>query len=185
MDFEANHAKRLTEILYSELAQVVVFDNRGHLHAVVGELVAQPRRCLPLGAQNQLHKQSYACAVASSKLATGEKAFADALRVRLVADALGVAERSLELRVRLARQLGGRRRRRRGLTSTGRAASLAAALAPASLILPAGGGARWTWDRSDVGRKKVGSARSLILVWRVDPARRVAPGARPGGGRSN
>ena len=30
-----------------------------------------------------------------------------------------------------------------------------------------------------------GSARSLILVWRVDPARRVAPLARPGGGREN
>jgi len=32
--------------------------------------------------------------------------------------------------------------------------------------------------RTEVG----GSARSLILVWRVDPARRVAPRARPGGG---
>ena len=105
MNFEANHANRFTENFHSELAQVVVFSNRGHLRAVVGELVAQPRRRLPLRAQNQLHKQSYACAVASSELGAGAKAFADALRVRLVADALGVAERALELRVRLARRL--------------------------------------------------------------------------------
>ena len=103
MNFEANHAKRLAEIFHSELARVFVFNNRGHLHAAVGELVAQPRRRLPLGAQNQLHKQSYACSVASSKLGAGAKAFAGALRVRLVAGVLGVAECALELRVRLAR----------------------------------------------------------------------------------
>ena len=83
---------------------------------------------------------------------------------------------------------GGRRRRRRRLASTGRAVSLAAALvSSAPLILPAGGdagGARRMWDRGNVGRRKVGgSAHSLILVWRVDPARLVAPRARPGGGR--
>ena len=105
MNFEANHAKRHAEIFRSELARVVVFDNRGHLYAVVGELVKQLRRRLPLGAKNQLHKQSYACAVASSKLCAGAKAFASELRVRLVADALGVSERALELRVRLARRL--------------------------------------------------------------------------------
>ena len=66
MDFEANHAKRFAEVFHSELARVVVFDNRGHLNAVAGELVSQPRGRLPLGAQNQLHEQSYACAVTSS-----------------------------------------------------------------------------------------------------------------------
>ena len=86
-----------------------------------------------------------------------------------------------------AHVFGGRRRRRRGLASTGRAVSLAAALVSTPLILPAGGdagGARRMWDRGDVGRMKVsGSARSLILVWRVDSVRLVAPRARPSGGR--
>ena len=62
-------------------------------------------------------------------------------------------------------------------------------LRPWSLVLSAGGGAgdaRRMWDRGDVRRMKVGgSARSLILVWRVDPARELAPRARPGGGRLN
>ena len=88
-----------------------------------------------------------------------------------------------------AHVFGGRRPRRRGLASTDRPVSLAAALMSAPLVLPAGGdagGARRMWDRGDVGRMKVsGSARSLILVWRVDPARLVAPRARPGGGRLN
>ena len=53
-----------------------------------------------------------------------------------------------------AHVFGGRRRRRRGLASKGRAVSLAAALVSAPLVLPAGGdaggGARRMWDRGDV-----------------------------------
>ena len=90
---------------HSELTQVVVVNDRGHLQAVVGELVAQSRRSRPLRAQDQLGKQSYACAVASRKLGASADAFADALRVRFVAEALRVSQRALKLRVRRARRL--------------------------------------------------------------------------------
>ena len=36
----------IAEFFRSELTRVVVYDNRGHLHSVVYELVAQPRRRL-------------------------------------------------------------------------------------------------------------------------------------------
>ena len=54
MDLEANYAKWLAESFHSELTQVIVFSDCGHPHAVVDELVAQPRRRRPLRAQDQL-----------------------------------------------------------------------------------------------------------------------------------
>ena len=48
---------------------------------------------------------------------------------------------------------------------------------------PAAAHGRRMWDRGDVGRRKVGSAHALLLVWRVDPARRVAPRAASAAGR--
>ena len=111
------------------------------------------------------------------------------LRAHIFASPVAYLKLGSALALPFAHVFGGRRRRRRGLASTGRPVSLAAALVSAPLILPAGGdagGARRMWDRGDVGRRKVGgSVRSLMLVWRVDPARLVAPRARPGGGLLN
>ena len=102
MDLEASHTQGIAEILHGELAQVVVLGNRGDLHAVADELVAQLRRRRPLGTPDQLDEQPQPCAVYSGTLGSGAETFADALRVRLVTGACRAAERAHVLRVRLA-----------------------------------------------------------------------------------
>ena len=104
MNFKANHAKRLAEIFFTVSSResssstiVVTYTPSSVSSSRSGAAASHSER--------RTNKQPYACAVTGSKLGAAAKAFASALRVQLVADALGVPERALELRVCLARRL--------------------------------------------------------------------------------